>query len=160
MLSFRPEISDGLMNSKNPLIVEWSDDLKGGKAVHLSGIFDRLSYRVRNALFTESVKCSFSTAYCSLKSDGASISNMHFLVQSIGRSVPVVEPNRSTDGLENSKLPVALEEQKDIYLLPTVRVSNLLHTEIHVFLSESGKQKESAGIITGFLFFIFLFDSF
>ncbi|KAM1156496.1 hypothetical protein ACFX2B_026994 [Malus domestica] len=139
LLSFRPEISDGLMNSKNPLIVEWSDDLKGGKAVRLSGIFDRLGYRVRNALFTESVKCSFSTAYCILKSDGASISNMHFLVQSIGRSVPVVEPNRSTDGLENSKLPVALQEQKDIYLLPTVRVSNLLHTEIHVFLSESDR---------------------
>ncbi|BBH07848.1 Protein of unknown function D, partial [Prunus dulcis] len=62
---------DGFMTSKNSLSVEWSDDLKGGKAVRLSGIFDRLSYRVRNALFTESVKCSFSTAQCTLKSEGA-----------------------------------------------------------------------------------------
>ncbi|KAH0971337.1 hypothetical protein GBA52_023493 [Prunus armeniaca] len=139
LLSFRPEIPDGLMTSKNSLSVEWSDDLKGGKAVRLSGIFDRLSYRVRNALFTESVKCSFSTAQCTLKSEGARVSDMHFLVQSIGRNVPVVQPNRSTDVLENNKSPVAFQEQKDIYLLPTVRVSNLLHTEVHVFLSESDR---------------------
>ncbi|CAB4317894.1 unnamed protein product [Prunus armeniaca] len=150
LLSFRPEIPDGLMTSKNSLSVEWSDDLKGGKAVRLSGIFDRLSYRVRNALFTESVKCSFSTAQCTLKSEGARISDMHFLVQSIGRNVPVVQPNRSTDVLENNKSPVAFQEQKDIYLLPTVRVSNLLHTEVHVFLSESGKQRESSGIIISY----------
>lgn len=149
-MSFRPEIPDGFMTSKNSLSVEWSDDLKGGKAVRLSGIFDRLSYRVRNALFTESVKCSFSTAQCTLKSEGASISDMHFLVQSIGRNVPVVQPNQSTDVLENNKSPVAFQEQKDIYLLPTVRVSNLLHTEVHVFLSESGKQRESSGIIISY----------
>lgn len=131
------------MNPKKSISAEWSDDLKGGKAVRLSGIFDQLSYKVRKALFTESVKSSFSTAHCTLKSEGENTGDMHFLIQSIRRNVPMVQPDRV---LENSKSPVALQEQKDIYLLPTVCVSNLLHMEIHVFLSESGKEMEFSGI--------------
>ncbi|XP_062001830.1 uncharacterized protein LOC133719495 isoform X1 [Rosa rugosa] len=137
LFSFRPEIPDGLMNSKKSISAEWSDDLKGGKAVRLSGIFDKLSYKVRKVLFSESAKSSFSTAHCTLKSEGANTVDMHFLIQSIRRNVPIVQPDRSMNLLENSKSPVALQEQKDIYLLPTVCVSNLLHTEMHVFVSES-----------------------
>lgn len=140
MFSFRPEIPDGLMNSKKLISAEWSDDLKGGKAVRLSGIFHQLSYKVRKALFTESVKSSFSTTHCTLKSEGENTVDMHFLIQSIKRKVPIAQPDKSMNVLENSKSQVALQEQKDIYLLPTVCVSNLLHTDIHVFLSESGKE--------------------
>ncbi|KAM4118037.1 hypothetical protein ACB094_02G170500 [Castanea mollissima] len=136
LFSLRPKFSDGSINSKNSLSVEWSDDFKGGKAVRLSGILDQLSYRVQKALFVGSMKCSFSTACCILKSNGAHVSSMYFLIQSIGRDVPVIQPDKSRDHLRNSDSPVALQEQKEIFLLPTIKVSNLLHSEIHVLLSE------------------------
>lgn len=60
--------------------MEWSNELKGGKAVRLSGIFDKLSYGVQKVLSMESTKCSFSTAYCALKAGDACVGNMHFLV--------------------------------------------------------------------------------
>lgn len=122
--------------------MEWSDELKGGKAFHLSGIFDKLSYEVRKALSVESDNCSFSTARCALTSQDTHVASMHFLIQIIRRNVPIVEPNRSGDGSENKSVPIALQEQKKIFLLPTVRVSNLLHMEIHVLLTDSGKWKE------------------
>ncbi|XP_020537290.1 uncharacterized protein LOC105639629 isoform X2 [Jatropha curcas] len=137
LFSFRPEISDDLSNSKRALSVEWSDELKGGKAVCLSGIFDKLSYKVRRALSAESIKCSFSTAYCTLRSEDASINNLHFLIQSIRRDVPMIHPDKSSDSSEGINSAVALQEQKEIFLLPTVRVSNLLHSEIHVLLTET-----------------------
>lgn len=127
------------MNSKSALSAEWSQDLKGGKAVRLSGIFDKLGYKVRKALLNESVKCSFSTAQCSFKSEGSHIADIHFLIQSIARDVPIVQPNDSKEGFEYSTSPVTLQEQKEIFILPTVKVSNLLQSEIHVILSEMGK---------------------
>ncbi|EXB37240.1 hypothetical protein L484_020299 [Morus notabilis] len=136
LLSFRPDTTEGLMNSKSALSAEWSHDLKGGKAVRLSGIFDKLGYKVRKALLNESVKCSFSTAQCSFKSEGSHIDDIHFLIQSIARDVPIVQPNDSKEGFEYSTSPVTLQEQKEIFILPTVKVSNLLQSEIHVILSE------------------------
>ncbi|CAK7339468.1 unnamed protein product [Dovyalis caffra] len=136
LFSFRPEMTDDLINSKSPLSAEWSDELKGGKAVHLSGVFDKLSYKVRKALSVESIKCSFSTACCTLKSGDAHTGNLHFLIQSIGRDVPIIQPDKSSGSSENISSTVALREQKEIFLLPTVRVSNLLHSEIHVLLTE------------------------
>lgn len=136
LFSFRPIFADGSVNSRNSLSAEWSDDFEGGKAVRLSGIFDQLGYRVRKAFFVQSSRCSFSTAYSVLKSNGSHVANMHFLIQRIGRDVPIMQPDKSGDGLKNSDLPVALQEQKEIFLLPTVKVSNLLHSEIRVVLNE------------------------
>ncbi|GLT39068.1 hypothetical protein SLA2020_132760 [Shorea laevis] len=130
LFSFRPEIPS-LMNSSGPLFVEWSDKLQGGKAVRLSGIFDKLGYEVRKALHVGSLKCSFSTSHCTLRSSDAHVFDMHFLIQSIGREVPITQPD------ENRNAPIALQEQREIFLLPTVRVSNLLNLEIHVLLSET-----------------------
>lgn len=128
-----------MINLKRSLSVELSDCIKGGKAVHLSGIFDKLNYRVRKALFVKSVKCSFSTAHCVLNSEGACVGNMHFLIQTIARDVPVAPPEKSSVVCKNDNSPVSLQEQKDIYILPTVRMTNLLHTEIEVLLSETGE---------------------
>lgn len=55
--------------------------------------------------------------------------------------MPVVSSDTFRDGFKNRDLPVALREQKEIFLLPTIQVSNLLHTEIYVVLSETGKLK-------------------
>lgn len=147
LFSFRPEITDDLGSSKRSLSVSWSDDFKGGKAVRLTGIFDKLNYKVRKAFSVEHVKCSFSTAHCSLKAEGAHIGNMHFLIQSIGRNVPVMLPDKSGDPSENRNSPVALQEQKEIFLLPTVRVSNLLQSEIHVLLTETGNNRKHSGLM-------------
>ncbi|MFQ6634229.1 hypothetical protein Gotur_010244 [Gossypium turneri] len=130
-------MSHDLIQSDTSLSVEWSDEIKGGKAIRLSGIFDKLSYEVRKALSVGSVKCSFSTASCTVKSAAGHVSNMHFLIQSIGREVPIMKPDKSKDGLENRNAPISLQEQKEICILPTVRVSNLLHSEIHVLLTET-----------------------
>ncbi|XP_038718872.1 uncharacterized protein LOC120011821 isoform X2 [Tripterygium wilfordii] len=130
LFSFRPEIKDGLFNS-----VEWSDELKGGKAVRISGILDKLSYEVRRALSGESVKHSLSTAHCTLKSKAGNDTNMHFLIQSTQRNVPMVQPDKSGNRIESS--PIALQEQREIFLLPTVRVSNLLRSDIYVVLTET-----------------------
>ncbi|XP_030499771.2 uncharacterized protein LOC115715105 isoform X2 [Cannabis sativa] len=135
LFSFRPNINEEFMSSKDSLSVEWSHELKGGKAVRLSGIFDKLSYKVRQ-VFTESAKCSFSSAQCSLKSEGSHIADIHFLIQSFGRGVPVRQPSNSKEGYKSSTSPEAIQEQKEIFLLPTVNVSNLLESEIHVLLTE------------------------
>lgn len=131
-----------MLNSKKALSVEWSNELKGGKAVRLSGIFDRLGYEVRRALSIESAKCSFSTAHCSVRSEDAHVTSLHFLIQSVGRDVPIIHPEKSSDGSESKSSAVALQEQKEIFLLPTVQVSNLLHSEIHVLLTETGKYRK------------------
>ncbi|XVF17781.1 hypothetical protein REPUB_Repub10bG0153200 [Reevesia pubescens] len=136
LFSFRPEMSNDLIQSDTPLSVEWSDEIKGGKAIRLSGIFEKLSYEVRKALSVGSLKCSFSTTYCTVKSAATHVSDMHFLIQSIGREVPIMKPDKSRDGLENRKAPVSLQEQKEVFILPTVRVSNLLHSEIRILLNE------------------------
>ncbi|KAI7740513.1 hypothetical protein M8C21_024425 [Ambrosia artemisiifolia] len=54
IFSFRPKVSDDSMG--------WSDELKGGKAARLSGLFDKISYHVQKAFPVESEKSSFSTA--------------------------------------------------------------------------------------------------
>ena len=132
-------MSNDLIQSDTPLSVEWSDEIRGGKAIRLSGIFDKLSYEVRKALAVGSVKCSVSTTYCKVQSAAAHVSDMHFLIQSIGREVPIMKPDKSKDGLENRNAPLSLQEQKEVFILPTVRVSNLLHSEIQVLLNETSK---------------------
>lgn len=139
MFSFRPEITKDWRSLSKLHSVEWSNDLKGGKAIYLFGLFDKLSYKVRKALSAESVKCSFSIAHCSLKSEEGHIGDIDFLVQSIGRDIPVIQPDSTgyTSGNRNSH--VALQEQKEIFIFPTIQISNLLQSEVEVFLSDKGK---------------------
>ncbi|XVF61920.1 hypothetical protein PTKIN_Ptkin08bG0173700 [Pterospermum kingtungense] len=137
LFSFRPEMSRDLIQSDSPLSVKWSDEIKGGKAIRLSGIFDKLSYEVRKAFSVGSVKYSVSTTYCTVQSAAARVFDIHFLIQSIDREVPIIKPDKSKDGLENRHAPISLQQQKEVFILPTVRVSNLLQSEIHVLLNET-----------------------
>ncbi|GFY93902.1 vacuolar protein sorting-associated protein, putative [Actinidia rufa] len=124
------------MNPEKLLSVEWSDDLKGGKAVCLSGVLDKLSYKVRRAFLVEPMRYSFSTAHCSLKFEDGQVANLHFLIQSVVRDIPVIQLDNYGYAPGNRDSPVALQEQKEIFLLPTVRVFNLLQTEIQVLLTD------------------------
>ncbi|XP_056697041.1 uncharacterized protein [Spinacia oleracea] len=133
VFSFRPEIKEENGSSKS-YSVEWSENLKGEKAVRLSGVIDKLSYKVRKALSAESWKYSFSAIGCSVRSGDTHVAQMHFLVQSVARDVPIMQPN---DRRKSKNSSIALQEQKEIFLLPTVRVSNLLETDIDVLLTET-----------------------
>ncbi|XP_010558503.1 PREDICTED: uncharacterized protein LOC104827123 [Tarenaya hassleriana] len=136
-LSFRPESLEILFKNEKSLMSDWSEELKGGKAVHLSGIFDKLSYGVKKTFSIESVKCSFTTAYCSVTSEHLKVGKVHFLIQSIGRDVPIMQPDVSSDGSETHSSSIALREQKEIFLLPTVQVSNFLSSEVAILLTET-----------------------
>nr|XP_043638642.1 uncharacterized protein LOC122609764 isoform X2 [Erigeron canadensis] len=122
--SFRPKISGDSMG--------WSDELKGGKAARLSGLFDKISYHVRKAFPVESAKSSFSTARTDSKSEDGQVDNLHFLIQSTKRDVPISQSERRASN-------VALLEQKEIFILPTVQICNLLESEIHVVLSDKDR---------------------
>ncbi|KAJ1381023.1 Vacuolar protein sorting-associated protein 13, SHR-binding domain [Sesbania bispinosa] len=139
LFSFRPKMTEELIYCESSLSLEWSAYIKGGKAVRLSGIFDILNYRLRKALFVKSVKCSFSTAHCLIKSEGVCVASMHFLIQTIARDIPFAPSEKSAAVLKNENSTVSLREQKEIYLLPTVRMTNLLHSEIDVLLSDTGQ---------------------
>ena len=119
----------------------WSDELKGGKAARLSGLFDKISYHVKKAFPIESEKSSFSTARTLLKSKEGEVNDMHFLIHNTRRDVPILQSERRGSS-------VTLLEQKEIYILPTVQISNLLQSEIHVLLTDKGKRQCSVIFLT------------
>lgn len=121
VFSFRPKISVDSMG--------WSDELKSGKAARLSGLFDKISYHVKKGFPVESEKSSFSTARTLLKSKEGEVNDMHFLIHNTRRDVPILQSERRGSS-------VTLLEQKEIYILPTVQISNLLQSEIHVLLTD------------------------
>ncbi|MCD7448865.1 hypothetical protein HAX54_046959 [Datura stramonium] len=137
LFSFRPKVTDDVTNFENPSAC-WSDDLRGGKPVRLSGIFDKLTYQVRKAFSFQSVKHSLSTAHCDIKSEDGRVAKIHFLIESIGKDVPIIYPDNFGYARVDKSSPVALQEQKEIFLLPTVRFSNFLDMEIHVKLNDTG----------------------
>ncbi|EOA26077.1 hypothetical protein CARUB_v10019496mg [Capsella rubella] len=148
-LSFRPESLEALFEGEKSLASEWSEELEGGKAVRLTGIFDKLSYGVKRALSIESVKVSLTTTYCSVTSASQCVGKVHFLIHSIRREVPIIRPDASSDVLEKQKACIALREQKEIFLLPTVQVSNFLSSEAAILLTETDQftsmEKHSIG---------------
>ncbi|KAK4778296.1 hypothetical protein SAY87_018483 [Trapa incisa] len=132
LFSFRPEIPEGFLNDSSSISVEWSDEIRGGKAVRFSGVLNQLSYRFRRVLSNESIKSSFSTASCTVNYDNSSMSILHFFIQNCTREVPIRLPDNA-----NEQTPVALQEQQEIFLYPTVRVSNFIQSEINVLLTDS-----------------------
>ncbi|XP_057771209.1 LOW QUALITY PROTEIN: uncharacterized protein LOC130991025 [Salvia miltiorrhiza] len=135
IFSFRPHSGDGSGNFEK-LSIEWSDELKGGKPMRLSGIFDKLSYQVRKAFAVDSTRFSLSSANCAVASEEGSDSNIYFLIQTVGKTIPVINPDNFGHAPSNKNSPVAMQEQKEIFILPTIKVANLLHTEIRVRLTD------------------------
>ncbi|KAL0876286.1 hypothetical protein Bca101_025991 [Brassica carinata] len=148
-LSFRPKSLEILSESEKSLASEWSEELEGGKAVRLTGIFDKLSYGVKRALAIKSVNVSLTTTYCSVTSENQCVDKVHFLIHSIGREVSITRPDASSDMFEKRNACIALREQKEIFLLPTVQVSNFLSSEASIFLTETDQstsmEKHSIG---------------
>lgn len=138
LLSLRPQITDYIENKEHNISLHWSKELKGGKAVRVSGLFDKLNYRFRKALGVESSKYFFSTVCCPVTKEEQHISDMHFLIRTIGRDVPLMQPGVEKEG---SSSPVAMQLKKEIFIYPTVQVHNFLQSEIFVLLSENYPDK-------------------
>ncbi|EPS71292.1 hypothetical protein M569_03462, partial [Genlisea aurea] len=135
LFSFRPVIAEGTTDST--FSVDWSDDVKGGKPVRLSGLVDKLNYQMREALSINSMKFSMYTGNCALKSGEGFTANLYFHIETVGMSVPIVHPDNSGYVHPNGNQAFLLQEQKEIFVLPTIQVLNLLHTEIHVSLTDT-----------------------
>lgn len=93
---------------------------------------------MRKAFSVSSTRDSLSSANCALTSEEGLVSNIYFLTQTVGKAIPVVNPDNFGYAPGNRNSPVAMQEQKEIYILPTIKVSNLLHTEIRVRLTDKG----------------------
>lgn len=96
---------------------------------------------MRKAFSFQSMKYSLSTAHCDIKSKDGRVAKIHFLIESTGKDVPIIHPDNFGYARVDKSSPVALQEQKEIFLLPTVHFSNFLDMEIHVRLSDTGNSK-------------------
>lgn len=143
-LFVKPDINK-FVGNKESVSADWSEVLQGGKAQRLSGIFDKLNYKLKKAFGSESVKSFFGTLSCPIIVDGRQVSCLYILVQTIVRDVPVIQPPNPSDNYNFGSSPVAMQLQKEIFLYPTVQVYNLLQTEIFVHVTENHPGLSVAG---------------
>ncbi|KAF8733332.1 hypothetical protein HU200_014936 [Digitaria exilis] len=134
VLSIRPVISEHSESIRQPASVNWSEDITGEKAIRISGVIEKLNYNLRKAFNVDSMKSSFSSLSCPVFVDGHHVTDIHFLIHTLGRDVPL-QPTNGTRLSERSA-PVTLQVQREIFIYPTVQVHNFLHTDIHVVLTD------------------------
>jgi hypothetical protein len=116
---------------------DWSEDITGGKAALMSGVLDKLNYKLRRAFGFSSFNSLFNCLSCPLSIEGRQVSDLHFLVHTVERNVPLKSPLDGGSNSENSKLPMALQMQREIFIYPTVQVYNFLQSAILVVLGEN-----------------------
>lgn len=114
---------------------EWSDDLKGVKAVCILGLFDKLSYHIKQTFYGQNAESGFSMIHCGLNSVGTKTKDLYFLVRTTKRKLSVGTLYTPEHPKPQSQI-VALQEQQDILILPTIQVSNLLEMKIAVTSSD------------------------
>lgn len=134
MLSIRPEMSEH-SNLSHATLVQWSEDITGEKAVRISGVTEKLNYNIRKAFSIDSMKSSFSSLSCPVSVDGQHVTDLYFLIHTLGRDVPL-QPTNGTR-VSGRSASVALQLQREIFIYPTVQVYNFLQTDIHVLLTDS-----------------------
>jgi hypothetical protein len=117
------------------LYYEWSDDVKGAKAVRVSGLFENLHYNFRK-LSGRQMEFSFATVFCPLQNkekktneSGGKVGS-YFLIRSTRRQVPVFKPTSNKDRNQGRQSVTAWQEQQEVVLLPTIRFLNLLTCDI------------------------------
>ncbi|KAH9301470.1 hypothetical protein KI387_013053, partial [Taxus chinensis] len=136
VLCVRPATADkSVVETETPPSFEWSEDLKGVKAVRVSGLFEKLTYHIKKKFSSHTTQSSFSIIHCNLKTHGTKFKDLCFLVRTTRRKLPVMRPHTS-DHRDSESSIAAWHEQQDILILPTIQVSNLLEVEIAVSLSD------------------------
>lgn len=122
-------------DGERPPSFEWSDDLKGVKAVRISGLFDKLSHHIKKTFYGQTAESCFSMIHCGLNIMGTKIKDLYFLVRTTKRKLSVVKTRNPEHQKPQSQI-VAWKEQHDILILPTIQVSNLLDIKIAVTSSD------------------------
>ncbi|KAJ0963386.1 hypothetical protein J5N97_028508 [Dioscorea zingiberensis] len=150
LLSIRPDVTEYLNEDAASVSTSWSEKLKGGKSVRVSGILDKLNYKLRRTFGVDSTKSFFSIVSCPLNVEGRHVSNVHFLVRTLGRDVPVMQPQDSVNKSENMVSPVALQVQKEIFMYPTIQVYNFLQSDIQVLITENHPDLSLASAFSNF----------
>jgi hypothetical protein len=131
MLSVRPEIEHS-ENISHPALVKWSEGITGEKAIRISGVIEKLNYNLKKAFSVDPMKSSFSSLSCPVFNNDRHITDLHFLVHTLGRDVPV-QPSNGTRSSDRSA-PVSLQFQREIFIYPTIQVYNFLQTDMHVVM--------------------------
>lgn len=137
LLSIRPDVTEYLKEDMTSVSTSWSEELTGEKSVRVSGILDKLNYKLRKTFGIEATKSFFSIVSCPLKVEGQHVSNVHFLIETLRREVPVIQPENSVNKSETIVSPVALQMQKEIFIYPTIQVYNFLQSDIQVLMTEN-----------------------
>jgi hypothetical protein len=106
-------------DGERPPSFEWSDDLKGVKAVRISGLFDELSHHIKKTFYGQTAESCFSMIHCGLNIMGTKIKDLYFLVRTTKRKLSVVKTRNPEPQRPQSQI-VAWKEQHDILILPTI----------------------------------------
>ncbi|KAJ3674403.1 hypothetical protein LUZ60_005019 [Juncus effusus] len=151
LLSFRPVIPDQLKPpNSEPVLADWSENITGEKPTRISGVFDKLNFKLKRAFGAYSFKSLFSSLSCPFYVKNQQRSDLHFLIHTLLRDVPLQKPSSrernsttspsssssSSSSRERNSSPVALQMQREIFIYPTVQVSNFLQMDVRVVLSE------------------------
>ncbi|XP_024524529.1 uncharacterized protein LOC112344305 isoform X2 [Selaginella moellendorffii] len=129
LLSIRPEsVADGTT-------YDWSEDVKGAKAVRVSGLFDKLQYNFKKTLKSKSLESSFGSVFCkAVNASGTSTAGVNFLIRTLRRQVPVT---RLSGDQQQKRSLIAWQEQQELLLLPTLKIYNFLSSGVYVRINST-----------------------
>ncbi|KAH7673564.1 Vacuolar protein sorting-associated protein 13 [Dioscorea alata] len=150
LLSIRPDATEYLKEDMTSVSTSWSEELTGEKSVRVSGILDKLNYKLRKTFGIEATKSFFSIVSCPINVEGQHVSNVHFLIETLRREVPVIQPENSVNKSETMVSPVALQVQKEIFIYPTIQVYNFLQSDIQVLMTENQPDIDMASAFSNF----------
>lgn len=104
----------------------------------ISGVLEKLNYKLRRAFGFCSFNSLFNCLSCPLSVEGMQASDLHFLVHTVERNVPLQSPlDGGSNSEKNSTSTMALRMQREIFIYPTVQVYNFLQSPILVVLGEN-----------------------
>lgn len=156
LLSVRPmsvSLPDSVRTSQvekdNETLFEWSEDIKGEKAIRVSGFLEKLQYGLKKTLKGRNLASSFGTIYCSTratahdKGDNSLYSRgVYMCIRSTRRMVSLTSIS-SQDTTEVSRSVITWQEQQELVLLPTIHVYNFLQMQISITFGKGEKELDS-----------------
>ena len=78
-------------DGERPPSFEWSDDLKGVKAIRISGLFDELSHHIKKTFYGQTTESYFSMIHCDLNIMGTKIKVLYPIVRTTKGKLSVVK---------------------------------------------------------------------
>ena len=122
---------------------EWSEDIKGMKPFRISGFLEKLKYGLTKTIKGRTSRHAFGTVLCTTRIDEShakSLRGVHLFVQITRRLIPLTSM-KDNDKYQAAGSGATLQEQLELVILPTIRVYNLLESNITVNLSAASEGK-------------------